>query len=519
MARLACVEVPALPLQLLLTREPDWIPHPAAVVDRDTPQGLILWVNESAWKSAVRPGMRHADALSLCPSLRAGGVTDEAVSEGVERLTRRLQRFSPEVEPSSDFTGVFWLNVAGLTPLYPSLDDWAHAVAAGLESAGFRSRIVIGYTRFGTYAVARNARMEEIRNARMETIRNAPTAHPHTPSLVNLFEDPYAESRAAHEVPLERLELEPRLREMLAKLGVRTVGTFLRLPASSLRERFGEHAQQLRRLAGNDRQAPLCAYAPEETFEAKACLDEAIASVFYLLAVVKRLLAPMLERMADRGRAVSILHVLLALDTRDNRIESVRPATATLDVAILLDLLQLQLHGGRLPAGVVEIELRVETAEAEAEQLRLFNAGSRRDLKAGARAMARVRAELGEDSLVRARLCEGHLPEAGFTWEPTTDLPRAHARKLRVRTLVRRIYGRPVPLPRRPPSERNDNWLMQGLEFGPVVRSMGPYVISGGWWASTVHREYYFVETRRGDLLWTYYDRRRRRWFLHGRVE
>jgi protein ImuB len=503
MARLACVEIPALPLQLLLTREPDWIPHPAAVLDRDTPQGLILWVNERGWKSALRPGMRHADALSLCPDLRAGAITDETVGKGVERLIRRLQQFSPEVEPSEDFTGAFWLNVAGLTPLYPSLDDWAHAVAADLEGGGFRSRIVIGYTRFGTYAVARNARMTSAR----------------TPVLVKLFEDQYSESRAAHEVPLERLELEPRLREMLAKLGVRTVGTFLRLPASSLRQRFGEHAHRLRRLAGNDLQAPLSACAPEETLEAKACLDEAITSVFHVLAVVKRLLAPILERLAGRGRAVSTLHILLALDTRDNRIESVRPATATLDVAILLDLLQLRLHGGRLPAGVVEIELRVETAEAEREQLRLFNAGSRRDLKAGARAMARIRAELGEDSLVRAQLREGHLPEAGFTWEPAADLPRAHARKLQVRTLVRRIYSRPVPLPRRPASERNDNWLMQELEFGPVVRSMGPYVISGGWWATTVHREYYFVETRRGDLLWTYYDGRRRRWFLHGRVE
>ena len=32
-------------------------------------------------------------------------------------------------------------------------------------------------------------------------------------------------------------------------------------------------------------------------------------------------------------------------------------------------------------------------------------------------------------------------------------------------------------------------------------------------------RDYYFVETRRGEVLWVYYDRRRRGWFLHGRVE
>jgi protein ImuB len=60
---------------------------------------------------------------------------------------------------------------------------------------------------------------------------------------------------------------------------------------------------------------------------------------------------------------------------------------------------------------------------------------------------------------------------------------------------------------------------MQGLKYGPVVRMLGPYVVSGGWWMSTVHREYHFVETQSGDLLWVYYDRRRRRWFLHGRID
>jgi protein ImuB len=34
-----------------------------------------------------------------------------------------------------------------------------------------------------------------------------------------------------------------------------------------------------------------------------------------------------------------------------------------------------------------------------------------------------------------------------------------------------------------------------------------------------VHREYHFVESRDGALLWIYYDRHRRRWFLHGMVE
>jgi protein ImuB len=47
----------------------------------------------------------------------------------------------------------------------------------------------------------------------------------------------------------------------------------------------------------------------------------------------------------------------------------------------------------------------------------------------------------------------------------------------------------------------------------------GPYVLSGGWWVRPVHREYYYARTERGDLLWVFYDRPRRRWFLQGGVE
>jgi protein ImuB len=51
-----------------------------------------------------------------------------------------------------------------------------------------------------------------------------------------------------------------------------------------------------------------------------------------------------------------------------------------------------------------------------------------------------------------------------------------------------------------------------------VDERAGPFVISGGWWAREVRRDYYFVKTRRGDLLWIYHDRVRRKWFLQGGV-
>jgi hypothetical protein len=50
---------------------------------------------------------------------------------------------------------------------------------------------------------------------------------------------------------------------------------------------------------------------------------------------------------------------------------------------------------------------------------------------------------------------------------------------------------------------------------------VGPYIVSGGWWGERagIHRDYYFVKMKQGEVHWAFYDRRRRRWYLEGRVE
>jgi hypothetical protein len=142
------------------------------------------------------------------------------------------------------------------------------------------------------------------------------------------------------------------------------------------------------------------------------------------------------------------------------------------------------------------------------------------------------------------------------------------------RPLVRRIYEKPLALPPRPFRERDDCWIppatsdqvggvhrnggsgrggyahrddarggsagggyvrdghahdvyggrahdhvLGGNVHGRVDHMTGPYIVSGGWWNREVHREYHYARTEDGEILWVYYDRRRRRWFLTGKVE
>jgi protein ImuB len=66
------------------------------------------------------------------------------------------------------------------------------------------------------------------------------------------------------------------------------------------------------------------------------------------------------------------------------------------------------------------------------------------------------------------------------------------------------MFTRPQLLPPQARQVRDDGWLLSGLEHGAVVRILGPYVVSGGWWQGCsanpgLHREYHFAELRRGD--------------------
>ena len=56
MDQTACVDAPAFPLQLLLKHHPGWASQPVAVVDRDSPRGRILWVNDLARRHRVSSG-------------------------------------------------------------------------------------------------------------------------------------------------------------------------------------------------------------------------------------------------------------------------------------------------------------------------------------------------------------------------------------------------------------------------------------------------------------------------------
>jgi protein ImuB len=502
--RWACVSVAELPLQLLLRREPSFVGKSVVVVSEDKPQGTLLWVNSRARKRGALPGQSYALALSLVPALYAGVVPHAELDEATRELMTELWRFSPRVEAAEE-AGVFWLDASGLRLLYPQLVRWADELRARLSACGFAASVVVGFSRFGTYALARAGRDNRV------------------------FEDAQRERADFLAVPLACLDIEPEFRDVLHKLGVHSIEELLRLPAAGLLRRFGKMAYRLHSLAAGELLSPLAPDPWLEPLLARMHLDDAETDATRLLFLIKRLLDALLPKLVVRGEAVSALQLTCKLDRSHAQQnpqlgpELVRPAVPTLNSVELLDLVRLRLETLALASGVVCVELEAQGVAADAEQLRAFAERPRRDLAAGSRALARLRAELGDAAVVYAELTPGNLPEASFAWRPLAELQAAPARPLEAscgeaRPLVRRIFSKPEPLESPSRHPRDDGWLIRGPLYGPVTHQAGPYLVSGGWWVREVQREYRMLITRRGDLLWVFHDRRRRRYFLQGEL-
>jgi protein ImuB len=505
----ACIDLPAFPLQLLLKRNPDWRAHPAAVVEADTPQGTILWINDKARAAGITTGMRYAAGLALASGLRAAVVSKKDIDDEIVSLAELMRRFTPGVEPSRDEPGVFRLDAKGLLRLFGSLTEWASSLHAEIVRAGFVASLAVGFDRFACYAVVKGIR-DSNRNSKDE-IRLL--------SRISISNSPQDERQAARAVRLDRLALPAAARDTLARLGVLTVGAFVDLPLDGIGVRFGPDVRRLHRLASGALTEPLRPEHPEAPTMRRLILDDPEFDALRIVARIADALPPMLDEIGRKGRALARLTVGFRFERLGEHVETIEPAAPTLSLPVLVELIRLRLQAVRkLPDGVMEIALLAGETTAAQKQKDLFAVAKRRDPDAGARALARLKAAFGDDAVVRAELRDAHLPESRFAWVPVTALTQARPRPVDEPRLIRRIRTTPVPLP---PRERHepDGWLLRGLKQGPVVRINGPYAINGSWWRRPVSRDYHFAETKSGETMWVFYDRGMNRWFLQGGVE
>ena len=552
MVRMACVNVPALALQILVHTYPEWRELPIAVVTEDKPLGTIIQINKRARDAGIKVGMRYAAALAVEPYLRAGAVSEGDIQRGTESILEALFQFSPEIEPFALLPGVFWVNADGLNRIYGSLSKWVGALQGALGEAGLRSRVCVGFNRFGSFAGAKLSLQ---------------------PLIFSSVEEEEVFSRNA---PLSILPMNPKTFTQLKDLGIDTVGAFLDLPGGGVKKRFHKEIAEWHRFASGELTHPLQpTQRREELVLYKRYLHPA-KDVRTVMHHVEELLDHLLADVMKHNELVHTLRLVQLTEDGERCVDEVSPARPTVQYEMLARLIWLRLEKAVTSSGIIVLELSADRVEAKGAQQQLFNTHVERNLQAGAEAFALIRAELGNDAVQVASLKSVHVPEEQFEWknvhrpvlahletggEGGEATSRGHRDGVRTESssddvgdvglsrLVRRIYRTPIPLYRKrvgraprvgvptlgsPSHGEGDVPTLGTPSHVPPGRGLpaldspshvppgrglhrgGPYTISAGWWEDEIQRDYHFVETPDGAILWVFFDRQQERWMVQG---
>jgi len=484
MAHRGCINVDSLPLQILLRENPSWAGTPVAVTKDERPSSLILAVNKEAKEKGLTVGMRYASALSLVAGLRARAVPQDRIARARYSLVALLSSFTPDVEPCPFDDAAFWVSVDGLGFLFSSELQWIEQVRKALSSEGFAASVVIGFTRFGTYTVARSRSRSMVFASRDE------------------------EEALMRRSPVELLPLSSRAKSLLRKLEVRTVRQFIVLPKAEIVKRFGKEAEFLCQAILCDDPLPIQPQAVIEETPNSRRLDAPVIDLCQLLSYIEELVILEAERAERNHEVISTLTLLLRKENGEVATDVIHPAVPTLRVPVLRRLILLRLSSRTFSSGVDHIEVRSTRTHPSHAQGELFETRGR-DLDEGARALARIRARFGNHSVVSALLFDSHVPERSFQWKPSAQPrlpapPKGGARA--VANLVRRI------LP-----ESRQAWFSSG-ELRTIC---GPFAVSGRWWEDKTglfSRDYYYGGSSEG-VLWYFVDKLGNSVMLQGVVD
>jgi protein ImuB len=336
-------------------------------------------------------------------------------------------------------------------------------------------------------------------------------------------------------LPVAALRLDASRLTTLAELDIRTIAQLQALPRASLAVRLGTHVvQQWGRLLG-ELPEPLQSIPWVPRAEAVQAWEYPLQQQEAVLLVLRRLLENVLAQLAPRQEGILRLQVELRGEGSASwccELGLVRPAVSAGYLAELVGA-RWQRRPGRAATGWNQLAVRaLATGRVRCRQGGLLD----QDLQAVGqrefeRLLEQLSTRLGESRVLRATLWPDAQPEFAFRCQPLIGSPPPAAASDSRPAAAVFCAARPLWLKTSPQPIQ----VLAAVSQGPplrfrwherdyvVRRSWGPERIATGWWRSAVvRRDYYRVETDRGQRLWLFREgtgEDREAWFVHGVFE
>ncbi len=331
-------------------------------------------------------------------------------------------------------------------------------------------------------------------------------------------------ARALDALPMATLSaVRPHL-PTLARIGCRTLGDLRRLPRAGLARRFDAALlAALDQAYGRAPETHVWVTLPA-VFDARLELPHRVDSAEALVFGARRLLLQLAAWLSARHSGVTAFILHWAHDAMRSRGVgeggqlTVRTAEPTREAGHLARLLAEHLSHVVLAAPVGDLRLTAEGVVPLAPQSASWLPDDAHGREPLAQVLERLAARLGQDRVVRPRLCEDHRPEAMGCWQPAAQaLPREAWPVAPAGPQPTWLLDRPLKL-----LVRQHRPLYQG----ELQLLLGPQRVEGGWWdrdEATGHtrhavRDYWVAQSPLAGVLWVFQIRLAQEpaWFLHG---
>lgn len=456
---------------------------------------IIKAISLKAKRIGIRDAMVVADAKAIYPELKIVTIQEDKSNELLKNLAEWCIRFSPVV--AVDAPDGLLIDVTGCTHLWGGEQKYLDNIIERISALGYHVRAAMAGTMGAAWALARFGK----------------------PSTICKSDE---EKEALLRLPSEALNPEPQVLDTLTKLGLHHIGSFINMPAQTLRRRFGNaFLQRLHQALGMEEEFMQPIQITTQYYQHLPCL-EPVSTAKAIEIALEQLLQAMCARL--QKEELGIRHCIFSTYRTDGKKQQLTISTgrASVHVTHLLKLFEHKLPSIAPGPG---IELFTLDAPQVMPLVTVQNAIWEKDAALDdiklAELLDRIADRIGEKNIQHFQPAEHYWPERAYKLsnrENETNIekwPVGFPRPLQL--LQNPIHIKVmVLLPDYPPISFNYN-----NNIHKVVKADGPERIEQEWWLQQGHyRDYYCVEDESGCRYWIFrlghYENHKPEWFLHG---
>lgn len=479
----------------LSLRKPELKQHPIVFAVSVHGRKVVSSMNAIAEAGGIVLHMPTADAMAIVPGLEVFDDIPDRNLKLLKGIGAWCIRYAPIV--SLDPPEGLILDISGCAHLWNGEQGYLKEIVSRLNTKGYHARAAIADTIGASWAMSRYGKLQAI----IEEGNHAEALLPLNPAA---------------------LRIEHQVLERLRKLGLNQVHSFIGMPRSVLRRRFGDNLLlRLAQALGQEEELLVPIQIQQPYMERLPCLDPIRTAVGIEIAI-KMLLEKICSRLYEEGKG---LRTAKLISYRvDGKIVEICIGTnaASNSIDHLFNLFQLKISSIAPALGIELFVLEAAKVEELALPQEVFwttNQGLE-DQKV-AELLDRLTVKVGSTVVNRYLPDEHYWPERatkqassihekpGIAWQST---PRPT-----------QLLHKPepievsVPVPDYPPML----FRYKGVTH-KIRKADGPERIEREWWIDEgEHRDYYQVEDELGQRYWVfrsghYRNDNAQQWFIHG---